>query len=104
MKTIKTTRRTNLAPVLCNLRRFENSTGSLYGHPVARNSYGYGRLNDAERDALDSDEHDIEYVVFSYATPIAWYTRRGWYIVGQKFSATTSCHQGQVSRGLAAFE
>jgi hypothetical protein len=39
------------------------------------------------------------YVVYSYGTPIAWHTEAGgWYIVGQKFSMTTSKHQNLVRR------
>lgn len=40
------------------------------------------------------------YIVYSYGTPIAWRDLEGWYIVGQKFSCTTSRHQGIVRRAL----
>ena len=39
------------------------------------------------------------YVVFSYGTPIAWYSyTHDWHLVSQKFSPTTSKHQSVVRR------
>jgi hypothetical protein len=39
----------------------------------------------------------IDYIVWSYNTPIAWHTPDGqWYKVAQKFSPTTSAHQGRL--------
>jgi len=55
-----------------------------------------GRLSDAEVIALrdDSDAHGITYVVYSYATPIAWVRGDGEvHLVAQRFSPTTSKHQ-----------
>ena len=44
----------------------------------------------------------IAYVVRSYATPIAWFTvDRGWIVPADKYSVTTSRHQGIVRRALA---
>ena len=38
------------------------------------------------------------YIVRSYATPIAWYTKRhGWYETGEKHSVTTTGHQSAVA-------
>jgi hypothetical protein len=40
---------------------------------------------------------EITYTVYSYATPIAWKTNRGWVICMQTFSTTTGArHQPQV--------
>lgn len=65
-----------------------------------------GRLNESERAQLNKDsawarEHGAAlYVVYSYATPIAWVTIHGnaesVYRVSQKFSVTTSKHQGRL--------
>lgn len=38
----------------------------------------------------------LDYVVYSYATPIAWHTEDGWVIPDIKYSATTSHHQGHL--------
>lgn len=65
-----------------------------------RGFYGsFGRLNDAERRLLDdvSKVDGIDYVVYSYETPIAWVSSQGQgRVVEQKFSVTTSKHQGKL--------
>jgi hypothetical protein len=44
----------------------------------------------------------ITYVVRSYYTPIAWFTTdRGWIVPADKYSVTTSRHQGIVRRAVA---
>jgi hypothetical protein len=59
-----------------------------------------GRLNNDERDRLHTQwnwGNGSMYVVWSYGTPIAWWTERdGWHRVAQKFSMTTSHHQGKL--------
>jgi len=55
-----------------------------------------GRLSDAEVIALRADvaKYGVTYVVYSYATPIAWVRGDGSvHLVAQKFSPTTSKHQ-----------
>jgi hypothetical protein len=59
-----------------------------------------GRLGD-EYNKLVADFKPGAYVVFSYATPIAWFGSNGWYIVEQKFSPTTSKTQTFIRRALA---
>jgi len=61
---------------------------------------GVGELSGTADETLFR-EHEREgepmYVVFSYSTPIAWWTERhGWHKVEQKFSPTTSKHQGRL--------
>jgi hypothetical protein len=63
-----------------------------------------GRLNREEYEILESamNESRVAFVVFSYGTPIAWHTdARGWYVVSQKFSVTTSKHQNLTRRAIA---
>lgn len=59
---------------------------------------------------LDIEEHaryneaialGVDYLVYSYGTPIAWHTLEGWYVVEQKFSVTTSKHSNYVRRAIA---
>lgn len=46
--------------------------------------------------------NSIDYIVFSYKTPIAWHCADTiWYIVDQKFSVTTTNHQSVVRRTVA---
>jgi hypothetical protein len=51
----------------------------------------------------DVDKHGREnvYVVWSYATPIAWCAGDIWVIPPIKYSRTTSRHQSQARRGAA---
>jgi hypothetical protein len=63
-----------------------------------------GRLNREEYEILESamNESRVAFVVFSYGTPIAWHTdARGWYVVSQKFSVTTSKHQNLTRHAIA---
>jgi bisphosphoglycerate-dependent phosphoglycerate mutase len=62
---------------------------------------GNGRLNEEETARYNQDLNAVMYWVYSYSTPIAWYTKDGWYCVAQKFSMTTSKHQGIVRRAIA---
>lgn len=55
--------------------------------------WGLGLLPDAWRMQFRADErdHGLSYVVFSYATPIAWVRRDGVVVIPDvKYSATTS--------------
>lgn len=56
-----------------------------------------GRLTGPDLDRFNLDLDSIRYVVWSYATPIAWWSEtNGWHRVAQKFSMTTSHHQGKL--------
>jgi hypothetical protein len=61
---------------------------------------GAGRLDGADRERFDADRDVIVYAVMSYGTPIAWLTPRGWHVVTQRFSVTTSRHQSVTLRGV----
>lgn len=59
--------------------------------------FGSGQLRGDDLDRWFDDYEDLDYVVYSYATPIAWHTTStGWYRVKAKFSMTTSHHQGNL--------
>lgn len=56
-----------------------------------------GRLSGEDFDRFREDAPTIDYIVWSYATPIAWVTRAGTvYRVKQRFSLTTTKHQGML--------
>jgi len=61
----------------------------------------YGRLDPEEFARFKAVEIQVDYVVYSYGTPIAWHTMDGWYVVEQKFSVTTSKHQTFTRRAIA---
>lgn len=71
-----------------------------HGALKATRHMGYadsGRLTGSDLDAFKRDQGSLSYVVWSYATPIAWVTDDSRvHIVGQKFSRTTSQHQGKL--------
>ena len=66
-----------------------NCNGTLTGHDHVPS---VGILPAHERNNLYADEPS--YVVLSYATPIAWFGKRGWYVPDVRYSVTTSRHQG----------
>jgi hypothetical protein len=59
----------------------------------------YGRAQ--ELYTADATAGELVYVVYSYSTPIAWYTKRGeWVVPAEKYSHTTSRHQSVVRQGV----
>ncbi len=63
---------------------------------------GPGRLTGAAIVQLDTDRDDIDYVVQSYNTPIAWHRASddAWVLVFDKFSVTTSQHLSRIRSAL----
>ena len=57
---------------------------------------GAGRLPRNWAETFYGDAPD--YVVYSYATPIAWHGARGWTVPPVKYSLTTTRHQGNLYR------
>jgi hypothetical protein len=93
MSKVLTTRSIATADAIRNREEFKTH-GSLMG---TTHKSGAGRLNREENDLFVNDWCDIDYVVYSYATPIAWHnSKTGWHIVNQKFSVTTTKHQGNL--------
>jgi hypothetical protein len=78
--------------------RQEFTASALSG---TRDIMSAGRLDSVEAMRYDSVKNSIDYVVYSYSTPIAWHTSEGWYVVEQKFSPTTSKHQTYTRRAIA---
>ena len=78
------------------LARVKFTASAFSGNECKR--FETGRLSGSDYQAYLSA--DVDYTVLSYGTPIAWHTADGWYIVGQKFSQTTSRHQTHVRQAL----
>lgn len=71
------------------------TNGALYG--TSENWHGSGYLSGEDQNVWQEEAGQIKYAVYSYATPIAWWTEQnGWHRVVQKFSRTTSKHQGNL--------
>jgi hypothetical protein len=95
-----TTRSIATATAIRDREDFRTS-GSLMGESTGGfGRYDRGRLSgpDAEQFLLDCSF--IDYIVKSYATPIAWHVSGPdldrWHVVTQKFSSTTTKHQGNL--------
>ncbi len=85
-------------------RRVFDTHGSFYGRPADGDGYlgflGGGVLPDEWRGRFRVEKPS--FVVFSYATPVAWWSEfHGWTVPPVKYSATTSRHQSQVRMALA---
>jgi len=74
-----------------NSQDFDTS-GALKGRNERHGAMNLGRL---PRD-LDATARDADYVVYSYATPIAWRTQGQWHTPDVKYSVTTSRHQSKI--------
>lgn len=59
---------------------------------------GLGQLSGEWARTFTTRKHVISYVIYSYATPIAWYDTEmcSWVIPNLTYSRTTSKHQGAV--------
>ena len=80
--------------------RREPFTGSnLVGGPSGTFA-SFGLLPAEWRRMYREDRPD--YVVWSYATPIAWHGRHGWTVPPVKYSQTTIRHKQHVTRHLHA--
>lgn len=70
-----------------NLKGSKNRTGT------------FGSLPKQHQDTFV--EHNPDYVVHSYQTPIAWHSEtHGWHVPDTKYSSTTSRQQNVVRRAL----
>jgi hypothetical protein len=61
----------------------------------------YGRLPGDWRRTLQAREHLVDYLISSYATPIAWHDKEaGWVMPEERYSTTTSRHQSRAAFAL----
>lgn len=69
----------------------------VIGNPPTDPTYGIMTDDDRVRFELDKPT----YVVWSYDTPIAWWSRHGgWYVTEEKYSTTTSRHTNLVRTAI----
>ena len=96
--TIRTTTR-NASTIAHAIRQGEDFTtsGALRGEAFPL-FIGTGRM--ADSDAAKLRTARIDYVVYSYGTPIAYRANGEWVIPDAKYSVTTSKHQGTISYAL----
>lgn len=104
VKAMKATRKT--IPTLIEKREtFSNTGGTVRGIKSPTPTFIDSILSEKTKSQLSEDEKSrlridwdtsgIKYIVMSYDTPIAWENEYGFiHKVSQKFSMTTSHHQG----------
>lgn len=85
-----------VAEAIGNHQSFD-TYGALRGTTDRVGPWDSGQLAGPDLDRYRQDMASIHYTVFSYSTPIAWVTENGTvHKVQQKFSRTTSAHQGKL--------
>lgn len=79
---------------------WQNHSGSFRGEPVTSRYVGTGIMPESQAALLRefASKGELDYVVYSYATPIAYHAAGQWYIPTTKYSPTTSKHQGKLWR------
>jgi len=105
MNTITTRRFDVIAKHLANREAFRTN-GALRGDsafaPFDALLNGHGRLPADWSRTLQARWNLIDYVVWSYATPICWRDKEaGWVVPDEHYSQTTSVHQGRIQAALA---
>lgn len=86
------------AGLIASLTPFETKgalAGRLEWYPASTGQLPADWREQLRKDIDGSD--GSSYIVYSYATPIAWHTEAfGWTVPDAKYSVTTSRHQGQL--------
>ena len=73
-------------------------------HTGPGDQLNFGKMSEGSQSMIKALS-DIDYVVHSYATPIGVHSEsQGWVIPEDKYSVTTSRHQGQLRRGASMGE
>lgn len=101
---IRTTTRSRVAAEAIRDRKDFRTSGQFHGQRVPDGGLGPGvaynswlTRGGSDYDQWVADCYDVDYVVWSFATPIAWHTRTtGWHVVSQRFSPTTGKHQSNL--------
>lgn len=87
----------NIGAAIARMEDFKSNTGSFRGAKVSYTPSS-GRMPSAEAEKMAG--HNVDYVVHSYATPIAYHHSGGWEYPDVSYSATTSKHQSVVRGAL----
>jgi hypothetical protein len=87
--------------------RVDFRAGNLHGANEAYGPFSLGQLPGWASNLLSEHYSDDKrmYVVYSYVTPIAWWTEtHGWVVPNTKYSVTTTGHQTSVLVALIGVE
>lgn len=93
-----------LRDILAANEPFKGSS-SLWGEPCQYVQH-YGRLEDPHYSWLKQavDQRQLEYVIYSYVTPIAWRSNGVWTMPDVSYSLTTTKQQSKVRVAIADIE
>lgn len=94
----------DLRDVLLAGDEFTNNGGSFTGAPVGPSVRPLtGRMSTDEAAQFRADRPT--YVIWSYATPIAWRRADGtWHASDARYSVTTSHHQGRAATAVSQLQ
>jgi hypothetical protein len=82
-----------------NHKEFDTA-GALRGRTWAE--YGSGQLSGDALTQFHTEANEIDFIVYSYTTPIAWHsTASGWTCPPDRYSVTTSHHQSLIRKVLS---
>lgn len=90
----------NTRDAIVKRRAFQTAGGLSGGKPTGEAGKLRGEYFEAYCNAVEAGG-GIYYVVYSYKTPIAWFTDAGWMVVDQWFSTTSTAHRSVVVNALA---
>jgi len=98
METVRTRSSWMVFRALLAERQPFHTHGALRGE--AGEHHSTGRL--AGDDLSSFTRTPVDFVVYSYATPIAWHTIDGdWTMPSTRYSVTTSCHQSAIRTAIS---
>lgn len=98
---------TVLRDVLGDMQSFHNNGKTFRGESVdlrGQERIPVGRMDESERQIMlaDIERDGICYVIWSYATPIAWRLNGGfWRVTDRNYSVTTAQHLGKVRTAVS---
>lgn len=101
----KADRFTTLADIIRKGEAFKNSTGTFHGSVWTSNyapTYGRMSMDNGARMTMHAAKPGINYVVWSYRTPIAYRLNSGeWIQPNATYSRTTIQHKGVTATAIS---
>jgi hypothetical protein len=85
-----------LKDILTNRQEFKNTTGNFRGLSY---TLGTGILPESWAKAFKAA--NVDYVIYSYSTPIAWLANGKWITPDVNYSITTKQHQNKTNTAIS---
>jgi len=92
-----------LRDILTANQDFSSPTGNLWGESTQYVTTNYGRLPEPWLTWIrkDQERKTLQYIIYSYATPIAWRSNGIWTMPDVSYSISTTRHQTKVRTAIA---